>query len=193
MNRYLFICTLALSYVFFGQKTWAQTIDFSKYSNYELSLAEQSNTDLDYGTVISGEGVRNIVLADAKILSITGVKFLDVIVDIQADQALTLNGSGSSSTDERIPYTMQAAYSNQGTSPNYSAARFMNVSANAATATFPLSGRNGGPPAPPPVPPHKGYKAPTATAYLYLYGQINVGNVKAGNYNGQITVTVTYD
>lgn len=193
MKRFTTILVLIFIAASGSLPVYGQVIDFSKYSNYDITLAELSSTDLDFGTVISGEGPRSIDLPDSKVISITGVKYLDVIVDIQADQALTLNGSGSTSSNERIPYTLQAAYSNHGTSPNYSGARFINVSSNTASVTFPLSGRNGGPPAPPPVPPHKGYTPPQATAYLYLYGQINVGNVKAGYYNGQVTVTVTYD
>ncbi|MEX1121945.1 MAG: hypothetical protein WED82_07425, partial [Balneolales bacterium] len=58
---------------------------------------------------------------------------------------------------------------------------------------FQIKRREGEPPGPPPTPPHDGYTPPEATAYLYLYGSIDVGNVAAGEYVGQVHIIVDYD
>jgi len=176
----------------------AQEIDFGDFSSkYTVSITELIPAeDLAFGMVIQNEGLKSIDLLDAKILMIEGVKYLDVIVDITADNYLYLDNdvSCNGTNSNCIPFTLQAAYANRGNN-NTNQAVLMQVASNVASAQFPILARGNRPPGPPPTPVFEGYNPAlfNETAYLYLYGSINVGNVNAGTYSGQITVTVTYD
>jgi len=176
----------------------AQEIDFGDFSSkYTVSITELIPAeDLAFGMVIQNEGLKTIDLLDAKVLMIEGVKYLDVIVDITADNYLYLDNdvSCNGTNSNCIPFTLQAAYANRGNN-NTNQAVLMQVASNVASAQFPILARGNRPPGPPPTPVFEGYNPAlfNETAYLYLYGSINVGNVNAGTYSGQITVTVTYD
>ncbi|MFP8488586.1 hypothetical protein ACKGJO_05740 [Gracilimonas sp. Q87] len=176
----------------------AQEIDFGQFSSkYTVSITELIPAeDLAFGMVIQNEGLKTIDLLDAKVLMIEGVKYLDVIVDITADNYLYLDSdvSCNGTNSNCIPFNLQAAYANRGNN-NTNQAVLMQVTSNIAVAQFPILSRGNRPPGPPPTPVYEGYNPAlfNETAYLYLYGSINVGNQNAGSYSGQITVTVTYD
>jgi len=194
-----FIFFMVISFLtFFNSSLEAQEIDFGDFSSkYAVSLSELNPAeDLDFGMVIQNEGLKTIDLIDAKVLMIEGVKYLDVIVDVTADNYLYLdtdiacNGSNTNC----IPFTLQAAYANRGNN-NTSEAVLMQTAANVATAQFPIEARGNRPPGPPPTPVYEGYNPAlyNETAYIYIYGSLNVGNVDAGSYSGNITITVSYD
>jgi hypothetical protein len=176
----------------------AQEIDFGDFSSkYAVTLSELSPAeDLEFGMVIQNEGLKSVALQDAKILMIEGVKYLDVIVDVTADNFLFLDNdvACNGSNTNCIPFTLQAAYANRGNN-NTNQAVTMQVASNVASAQFPILARGNQPPGPPPTPVYQGYNpaAFNETAYLYIYGSLNVGNVDAGSYSGTITVTVSYD
>lgn len=176
----------------------AQEINFGEFSSkYSVTVSELNPAeDLAFGMVIQNEGLKTIDLIDAKVLMIEGVKYLDVIVDITADNHLYLDTdiSCNGSNTNCIPFTLQAAYANRGAN-NTNQAILMQVASNVATAQFPILARGNQPPGPPPTPDYEGYNPAlyNETAYLYLYGSLNVGNVDAGSYSGNITITVTYD
>jgi hypothetical protein len=176
----------------------AQEIDFGDFSSkYTVSITELIPAeDLAFGMVLQNEGLKIIDLLDAKVLMIEGVKYLDVIVDITADNYLYLDSdvSCNGTNTNCIPFNLQAAYANRGNN-NTNQAVLMQIASNVASAQFPILARGNRPPGPPPTPVYEGYNPAlfNETAYLYLYGSINVGNINAGTYSGQITVTVTYD
>jgi len=175
-----------------------QEIDFGSYSSsYSVTLSDLSpSSDLDFGTVIQNEGVNTLTINDAKILSIEGVRYLDVIVDVTADSYLLKDGNPTCSSDPscRIAFTIQSAYANKGQN-NIGQAIIMNVIGQTASAQFPVKYRGNAPPGPPPTPVYVGYNPAlfNETAYVYVYGSINVGNVDVGSYEGDITITVSYD
>lgn len=175
----------------------AQEIDFGDYYNYSLTVEELNpGSDLEFGTLISGSGVNNISIANSKVFTITGVKYLDVFLTVSADDALLLDGNPGCIGDNTcsIDFTLEAAYANRG-SNNIGEARIITIAANSGTSQFPIKYRTSAPPSPPPTPVYEGYdpSAFNETAYIYLYGSINIGNVTSGNYTGDITITVIYD
>lgn len=176
---------------------YAQEIDFGDYYNYSLSVAEQNpGEDFEFGTLISGSGTNNIGISNALVLTITGVKYLDIFLTITADSKLLLNANPACASDPScsIPFTLEAAYANRG-SDNIGQARLINVAANSGTAQFPVRYRTSAPPSPPPTPVYEGYDPSiyNETAYLYLYGSLNIGTVDAGNYSAEIDITIIYD
>lgn len=188
----VFLCLLCLNYSF------AQEIDFGKYGNYQLTVGELNSDDLDFGQVVSGSGSYSIDINNSKVITITGVKYIDVIVEVTAENSLYLNGNTGNAGDSQksIPFTLQAAYANNKGTPTVGNAKFItNISNNSFIKQFPILERQHQPPGPPPKPPTNAFDQAKVeeTAYLYLYGSINVGDVDAGSYSSQITVTINYD
>lgn len=178
--------------------SYAQETDFGQFSSlYSVTLTDLSpGSDLDFGIVLINEGFVSLDITESKVLSIDGVEYLDVIVDITADSYLFLGtdiacNGGSTNC---IPFTLQAAFANRGTN-NTNQANTMNVTSNVASAQFPIKYRGNAPPGPPPTPVYQGYNPAlfNETAYLYIYGSLNVGSVLAGAYSGEISVLVSYD
>lgn len=194
MNKLTFI----LIFLLFSSATHGQEIDFGSYSSsYSVTLSELSpGAELDFGTLIQNDGVTSVTIDNAKVLTIEGVKYLDIIVDLTADQYLLLNGNLSCQTDPscRIPYTMQASYANRGVMSISQVSDFL-VSGTTASEQFPIKYRGNAPPGPPPTPVYQGFNPAlfNETAYIYIYGSVNVGNVDAGSYTGTVNITVNYD
>ncbi len=177
---------------------YAQEIEFGRYGTYTITLENISMGDLEFdGPIVAGGGIYQVELIDAYVLSLLGVKYLDVGVQIIGDGELLLNGNLENSGDpeKSIPFTLRSAYANRAQN-NISDAVFIPVSGtNTGNARFPILARQQQPPGPPPPPPTEAFNQSEVdeTAYLYLYGEINVGNVNAGNYIGTITITVEYE
>jgi hypothetical protein len=180
---------------------YSQNIPFGDFGNYTLELENITLSDLEFeGPIVRDGGIYEVTLTEAVDLSITGLGTLDVLVDINGYGELLLNGDPVFSGDPKrsIPFTLKAAYANQ-TKNQLSDARSIVVStttnSNTATELFPIAARKNLPPGPPPLPPTNGFNQQpfNETAYLYLYGELDVGNIYPGNYSGQITVTVDYN
>lgn len=171
----------------------AQEIDFGTYSStYSVTVQELDGTILDFGLLYNNEGLISIDIEDALVYSIEAVEYMDIIIDISAD--LNLETAGCVTSSCQIPFTLNAAYANRGQN-NIAQAIAMNISSNGASAQFPVKYRGNAPPGPPPTPVYEGYNPNnyTDTAYLYIYGSINVPIVDAGSYSGQISISVIYD
>lgn len=176
----------------------AQEIDFSSYGTYTISAGELSpGEDLDFGIVVRESGQHSIDINNSKILTITGVEYLDVFVEITAENSLYLDGNPGHAGDSQksIPFTLEAAYANSKGTPTIGQAKFLNVTNNSVSERFPILERQSQPPGPPPPPPTDAFDQAQVeeTAYLYLYGLIDVGDVDAGSYSSEITVTINYD
>ncbi len=190
---YIWILLLASS-----TSLYSQEINFGSYSSdYTISISELAEEDLfDFGILIQNGGISTIDLFNSKVLIIEGVKYLDVIITVIADEYLLLDGNGTCETDPncRIKYTLAAAYANRGQN-NISQAVPANITGNFASFQFPIKYRGDAPPGPPPTPVYEGYNPAiyNENAYIYLYGSINVGNVAAGDYSANIVVNINYD
>lgn len=191
------LLTFAVSVFGFTAPLPAQEINFGSFGSYSLFISDLTPAeDLAFGIVIKNEGLKEIPLIDAKVLALEGVKYLDVIMEITADNALLLNGDLDCIGDPAcsLPFTLKAAYANRGQN-DLNQAVDVPVTANSAVARFPILDRGNLPPGPPPTPPHEGFNPAlyNETAYIYLYGALNVGEVVSGQYSGEITVTIIYD
>ncbi|HEX6983639.1 MAG TPA: hypothetical protein VF181_12840 [Balneolaceae bacterium] len=194
MYRVLLSITFLLS---LSPALHAQEINFSDYANYSLTVGELNSNDLNFGQVVTGNGIYSIGINNGKIITITGVEYLDVIVEVTAENSLYLNGNPANAGDPQksVPFTLQAAYANNKGLPSIGQAKFINVVNNSFIKRIPILERQAQPPGPPPPPPTNAFEQSQVeeTAYLYLYGSINVGEVNAGYYSGTITVTINYN
>lgn len=181
----------------FSSPVNAQEIEFGRFGNYTITLENVSLGDLTFeNPVLSNGGIYQVELIDSYVLSIIGVKYLDVGVELIGDGELLLDGDPANAGDPQksIPFTLRAAYANNGEN-NISDAVFIPVAGgNIGNARFPILTRQSQPPGPPPTPPTGNFDQSLVedTAYLYLYGEIDVGNVVAGFYTGTINITVEY-
>lgn len=181
-----------------------QEIDFGRYDTAQYTLTlDLGLDDFDYGLIGRGSDLEPnnfaIEIQNATEVAIDGVSFLDVQIDLSTPQGsyLLLDGDPECATDPdcRIPFTLEAAYSNVG-SAHHSRTQYQMISVvnNTASVRFPILQRQFQPPAPPPRPPTGSTNPPPPmeTALLWLYGSIQVPDVQAGSYTGQIQIDVTY-
>lgn len=174
----------------FPARGTAQEIDFGSFGAYTVTVDPVAGFEtLQFGDVVATQGETSVNLGDdpgMAVLSITGVRYLDVIVTITKPSALLPVDAGIS---DELPLTsLEAAYANHGDN-DYLQAKMI----NGLQARFPILERQSRPPGPPPTPPREGETPPTETAYIYLWGTIDVGAIDAGEYTATIDVTVEYN
>ncbi|NQU28613.1 MAG: DUF4402 domain-containing protein [Candidatus Marinimicrobia bacterium] len=172
----LLITQLALTGILFSQ-----SIQFSVYVTSELNATKQQ--DLDFQDVITNQGFTPINLGDPGmgVFAVTGNHELDVIVTMTAPTDLT-DGSNN------IPFTLNFAYANKGVDDINDA-----ILVPSNSIRFQLLEQSNRPTGPPPTPPHSGYIPTESTAYIYIFGSLNIGDVPPGAYSGTVTLTVDYD
>lgn len=156
----------------------AQMLAFNVEAPPELNITVISDGVLDFGSLLQNQGLVQIPLNDpgTEIISIEGPFNENISVTITAPSALQLDPFNT------LPYTLGAAYANQGEDNKSQAVLFQD---NTAIFRIKEGGAPGGGP--------RGGGPPTATAYLYIFGEITVGNVNAGSYTGVINIFVEYD
>lgn len=201
--KYLLSSILAL--LIFPIGSHGQEINFSAYADYGLEIINNPR-DLDFnevGPLIADGNTYSLDVHEGNytIIEIVGVKYLDVYVDVVADENLTGNNTG-----DNIDFTLKAAYSNQLDDIKDPASvnlKYIDVVNNAFNIRVPILERQSQPPNPPPTPPtdatdldpRSDFSNPLyETLYLYLYGDITVpNNTSADSYNGNVTISISYD
>jgi hypothetical protein len=175
----------------------AQKINFGAYTTSQgisLSVASVPGyLDFNAKQPILVSGYSQTVTVS---LSDNETQYIKIVADATRDITVTVSApmyltTGSSS---QIPFSCNLAYSNLGSDVAATAkASAIEVPAGFTAITLPMLRRTSGVPAPPPTPAHGGYTAPSATAYLFLYGKLGpIGNVNSGTYTGTINVSVNY-
>lgn len=175
----------------FSKQSSAQEINFGSYADYQIELHNVTMGDLEFeGPIKRNGGIYEIELSDAYILEILGVKYLDVGVLIEGEGELV----HESDPEQTIPLTLKSAYANRG-QENISDVQLITLSNNIGDVRFPILARDQAPPGPPPRPPTGEFNQSEVneSAFLYFYGEIDVGDVDAGFYSGTITINVRYD
>lgn len=158
----------------------AQMLALNTEAPADITVTILSDGILEYGNVFQNQGLVQIQLLDpgTEVISIEGHFNKSVTVTITPPPGLQLDASNS------LPFTLGAAYANNEENNKGDATLFSGNS-----ATFAIREGGGGPPRG----GRGGGGSPTATAYLYIFGDINVGNVNAGAYSGIINVFVEYE
>ncbi|HPS62114.1 MAG TPA: hypothetical protein PLK82_03580 [Bacteroidales bacterium] len=174
--------------------TMAQRISFGLYATDDIVLIPGSVSDLDFNSkqsiILPGNTV-TISLSDnpVAVLTLTAREDLDVTVTLISPSYLWMDA------DNKIPFSLQFAYSNQGAGNEIVAkTQAIPVPGGFTTVTVPVLRRAGGPPGPPPAPPTPGHSLPTAVTYLFVYGVLGPVpmNVSCGEYSGIINVHASY-
>jgi hypothetical protein len=174
----------------------AQKINFGAYTGSQ-SITLTTNGSLiftDLGRIILSKSNSTCTIAfsdNIPYIQIVGDATRDITITVTAPMYLTIGAGGAG---KQIPFVCNFAYSNLGSADAATAKlNAVQIPTGFTAITLPMLKRTAGVPAPPPTPSHGGYSAPTATAYLFLYGTLGpVGNVDAGYYTGMINVSVNY-
>jgi len=171
----------------------AQRISFGLYAAEGITLTPLNSAELNFNenhpVILAGETV-TVNLSDAAVLTVEGQKDLDITVTIDAPMTLDLDTC-------HIPLAVKFAYSNTGALDVATAkSRAIQIPAGLGftSATFPISRRLSGLPAPPPTPNYAGYSVPKGTVYLFVYGTLGKvpSGAAAGLYTGPINIRVEY-
>lgn len=178
-----------LIFFFLALPLHAQEIDFGAFAEEDIRITNVGSfSTLDFGQVMAGEGLVQIGLTDSEIVvyEIEAEFDKDVFVTVTPPSNEELQEPNSSDT---MPITIRWAYANKG-KENVNQAEVV----SGESERFPVLARGNRPPGPPPTPRDDEKTIPTAKAYLYIYGDIEVGNnLSAGSYGGTITIEVSYD
>lgn len=182
----------------------AQEIDFGDFSSRYTTISPVLiQPNLDFGTIAQNQGVKEIDINEAAVIELEGIKYLDVLIDIEL--LAPFDTDGCSNANCTLPFTLKGAYSNFGEDSEVSAlnnTRYIGETTidfsqqtGVISTQFPILSRTSGPPGPPPNPVYKGYnlEAQKESAYLFIYGSINASGQISGSYSADIQVTIYYD
>ncbi|NQT62802.1 MAG: hypothetical protein HQ556_07590 [Candidatus Marinimicrobia bacterium] len=165
------------------QSLSGQTINFSVHVASALDATKDA--DMAFPQVMAGDGITTIGLGDGGmgIFAISGNEELDVEVTLVAPTDLV----HVTYPAQKMPLNLQLAYANHGVNDINQA-----KTATGNIARFQMKERESGPAGAPPTPPSSAHTPQIVTAYLYVYGTINVGMISSGAYSGTVDLYVQY-
>ncbi|HYX07546.1 MAG TPA: DUF4402 domain-containing protein [Bacteroidales bacterium] len=133
-------------------------------------LTVNKERNLRFGTIIQGNGKVNISPTDvnAGLFRIVGRKGSEVYCNLTPPKNL-VDGKGHT-----IPFNANAAYNNKKRDPT-TAIQFQKASGAVDGFDLKANPQNN-----------------EAEAYIWIYGSIDVGKIKPGDYTGTFTLSVTY-
>lgn len=158
----------------------AQFVNLSMEVETELSVV--TIKDLDFGTAPVESGKLQIRPGDPGIgiFKVRGLRNLQLFISFDAPKKLR---HAEPNVDASIPIDLKFAYNNRGHNNSRQATRI-----DGRNTSLTLSGREGE------VNEtlSEYFKTEWANMYLYVFGTLNIGNIPAGIYKENITVTIEY-
>lgn len=188
-----FLLALALLFLPFGAMH-AQMLALNVEAPPGITVTILSDGILDFGTLLQNQGQVSINLMDP------GTEVISIEADRTRDLSVTLSPPASLQLDANntLPFTLGASYANTGENDKTQAVEFP----DSFTAVFPSYDDQNTSGPPPWACNDKKNNANnncddtnnnnTVLSYIYLYGNITVGNARAGTYTGMINMTVSY-
>lgn len=149
----------------------SQTVQFSMDVQPELGI--EVLQDLNFGTVIANSGTHRVLLGDVQmgIFKIKALTAQSALLTLQKPDHLAPTAAG---IQKNIPVSIYAAYSDQPNSYN----NVLNFRDNSLQVS--LGNDNAS-------------LSPTwETGYVFIFGDIEVGEVSEGSYSGTLILNVTY-
>lgn len=148
----------------------AQTVNFNIDVQPELGV--EVLQDLNFGTVVTNSGTHQIELGNPQmgVFKIRALAAQSAILTLQKPEQLTQ--ADDQDTTNTIPLTLDAAYAPEAT--NYR--DYLPFANNELHIT--LSGEND--------------DQVWDTGYVYIFGNIDVGDISPGSYSGTLVLNVVY-
>lgn len=150
----------------------------AQYVNVQIDIQAVVDAEvrqsLSFGTMISDSGINRIEPGhpDMGIFAIRVLQTQSMLFNLELPDYLVHTNP---ETDARIPISLEAAYTNFGTD-DFTRAITMRTPFEEVAMTIPDD------------PFHE-----WATAYIYLYGEIFVGDIPEGDYHGEIILNIEYE
>lgn len=188
------IMMLVLLSTYVPTVTMAQRIQFGIFAKHDIQV-----NPVGAGTLNFNNSGSPIIINSNEVFTIDILNEHVAVFEIEAvgDQDLTLElvaPTALVSGENAIPLNIRFAYSNLGALDFVSARnQALEVGEGFSTIIIPVLRRQNDSPGSPPTPHYEGYQSPAHHVYLYVYGSLGpVGNIAAGNYNGQIQIYLRY-
>ena len=150
-----------------------------QFLNIQIDVEPEVDTrvqqSLDFGEIITGEGLQQIQLGSPNmgIFHIRALRTQRLLVSLDADNELTHESRNINAT---VPIQLYANYTNDGID-NYLNSEEMGSTLETIVVE---------------APPHSP-ESVWSSMYLYIYGDIDMGNVPTGVYRGEVVLTVIYE
>ncbi len=197
LRQYIMLPVLLVFPAFLSLNLTAQqSVLFGTYASEGLEANVLPPYVLDFGSIVSGEETTVSIRMDNEErgeivpIEIIGPAYHDVTVYFPS--TIQLIQEDVEDNPDEMTLAVRLAYSNRGLELPAARNSYTEVPAGQSQITFQIKRRGLGPPGPPPTPPHAGYTPKPGTAYVFIYGDLTVGNVSAGTYKGQIDIQVEY-
>ena len=171
-NNFIKIALLTLILVYTSTLSgYGQTVRFNMDVQPELGV--EVLQDLNFGTVVTNSGTHQIGLGNPQmgIFKIRALASQSAILSLQKPDRLTPSAN-QDTTNNTIPLTLDAAYAPEAT--NYQ--NYLPFANDELRIT--LSGENDG--------------QVWDTGYVYIFGNIDVGDITPGSYSGTLVLNVVY-
>lgn len=151
----------------------------AQFLNIQIDVEPEVETtveqSLDFGQVITGAGLQFIPPGSPNmgIFKIRGLRTQRLIIQIDADEELL-----HSNPDilDRIPVNLQATYTNFGIE-DFELSEPLNDISRSIVLESPLGNPS----------------AAWSSIFVYIYGSVDIGNVRDGVYTGNVVLTVIYE
>lgn len=150
----------------------------AQYVNVQIDIRAEVDADvrqpLDFGTMVSNSGIYRIEPGhpDMGVFAVRVIQAQSMLFHLELPAYLVHSGP---ETDARIPISLEAAYTNFG-EDDFSRALPMRTPYEEVVMSLPDD------------PSHE-----WATAFIYLYGEIDIGDIPEGSYHGEIILNIEYE
>ncbi|MDI6401913.1 hypothetical protein QLX67_07900 [Balneolaceae bacterium ANBcel3] len=145
----------------------------------ESELIVEELRSLYFGEVVANAGVVRIPLGDMDmgVYRISGPRNLVVTLALDLPDYLTIEDEEGA--EFQIPVSLETAYINRGENQAFEAMSMP------PSFRFPILAD--APDSPP------GQPVPSASAYVYVFGEIDIGDIPPGNYSANVFMSVEFD
>jgi hypothetical protein len=174
MNKLNWIITLPA--LLFLLLLWKPAL--AQYVNVQIDIRAEVDAEvrqpLDFGTMVSNSGIYRIEPGhpDMGVFAVRVIQAQSMLFNLELPEYLVHSQPES---EARIPISLEAAYTNFG-EDDFSRAVPMRIPYEEVVMFLPDD------------PSHE-----WATAFIYLYGEIDIGDIPEGNYHGKIILNIEYE
>lgn len=151
----------------------------AQFLNIQLDVEPEVETiveqPLDFGQLVTNSGRQAINIGDVNmgVFKLRTLRTQQLILQLETDSELIHSDSGVQQT---IPIELQASYTNNGVNDYRTSTPFGENMQDVVIEGTP-----------------ENPQTTWSGMYIYVYGSIEIGNVPAGTYQGEIVLTVIYE